>query len=409
VPRPTKVPDELPPRAAGRPLAEVLATPVLETAKVLAGAAGLDRRVERLNVMEVPDIQPWVKPHEFLLTTAYPLRDQPEALPQLIAELDDAGLAGIGIKLGRYLDELPPAVLEVADARAFPVVQLPDDVGFDEILNEVLTGILNRQAEELARSQRIHRAFLQLVLHGHGLHELARDLGELVEAPVVILGNDGTVLASARVAELGADGPPTAGVLDSDRVTFDDVEVACSAVPITAGARRHGHVVALAVDGVPPADQLALESAATVAALTLTKQAEVQAVEDKYRSDLMHDLLRPIDDPDDVRRRARGFGWDLDRRLIALVLRLDDVPEPVVPDEVTRRPPLTPTIRHLVTSRDPEAAVVRFSHEVVVLTRSRVPSRERPDGKRRAPSSAVCWTRPNVPSVRRSPQDCLDR
>jgi PucR family transcriptional regulator, purine catabolism regulatory protein len=99
-----------------------------------------------------------------------------------------------------------------------------------------------------------------------------------------------------------------------------------------------------------------------VAALTLTKQAEVQAVEDKYRSDLMHDLLRPIDDPDDVRRRARGFGWDLDRRLIALVLRLDDVPEPVVPDEITRRPPLTPTIRQLVAARDPAAAVVRFSH-----------------------------------------------
>ncbi len=368
--------------AAGRPLSEVLATPILAGTTVLAGHEGLVRTVERLNVMEVPDIQPWVKPHEFLLTTAYPLRDHPESLPDLIAELDDAGLAGIGIKLGRYLDVLPDAVLEVANDRCFPIVQLPNDVGFDEILNEVLTGILNRQAEELARSQRIHRAFLQLVLHGHGLPELARDLAELLDAPIVILGDDGTVLAAAQLDLTGLADHPASASLASEAIRFGDVEVACTAVPITAGARRHGHVVALAVDGPPPSDRLALESAATVAALTLTKQAEVQAVEDKYRSDLMHDLLRPIDDADDVRRRARGFGWDLDRRLIALVLRLDDVPEPVVPDEVTRRPPLTPTIRQLVAARDPQAAVVRFSHEVVVLTEAFEGSTARADARR---------------------------
>lgn len=364
----------------GRPLAEVLDTPILAGAQVLAGRGGLERCVERLNVMEVPDIEPWVKPHEFLLTTAYPLRDRPEDLPGLIARLDDAGLAGIGIKLGRYLDVLPPEVLSVADERGFPVVQLPDGVGFDEILNEVLTGILNRQAEELARSQRIHRAFLQLVLHGQGLDALARDLADLLEVPTAIVADDGTLLASNALADLGLDPIPEHLSVANDVVRVDDAEVTAVAVPILAGARRHGFVIAFGLAEVAPADQAALESAATVAALTLTKQAEVQAVEDKYRSDLVHDLLRPIEDADELRRRARGFGWDLDRRLIALVVRLDDTPEPVVPDEITRRPPLTPTIRQLVTNRDPAAAVVRFSHEVVVLTAAF----DGPDGRRDA-------------------------
>ncbi len=361
---------EGPSLSAGRPLSEVLATPILSGARVLAGHAGLGRTVERLNVMEVPDIRPWVKPHEFLLTTAYPLRDRPEDLPELVADLAAAGLAGIGIKLGRYLDVLPDEVLRVADDVDFPVVLLPDGVGFDEILNEVLTGILNRQAEELARSQRIHRAFLQLVLQGHGLVELTRDLADLLDAPTAVIAEDGQVLASARLGDAGCPDTASTATLHSglSTITIGDIEVACTAVRITAGARRHGHVVALGIGADPPDDQVTLESAATVAALTLTKQAEVQAVEDKYRSDLMHDLLRPIEDPDDIRRRARGFGWNLDRRLIALVLRLDDVPDPVMPDETTRRPPLTTTIRQLATARDPHAAVVRFSHEVVALT-----------------------------------------
>jgi hypothetical protein len=85
----------------------VLAAPCLAEARVLAGASGLDRIVSRLNVMEVPDILPWVKPHELLLTTGYPLRDDPDGLIKLVAELDERGLAALAIKLHRYFDELP--------------------------------------------------------------------------------------------------------------------------------------------------------------------------------------------------------------------------------------------------------------------------------------------------------------
>src|SRR5258705_3787475 len=104
----------------GLPVREVLATPCLAQARVLAGAAGLDRMVRRLNVMEVPDILPWVKPHELLLTTGYPLRHDPGSLVELVAELDERGLAAMAIKLNRYLVELPPPMLAEADRRGFP-------------------------------------------------------------------------------------------------------------------------------------------------------------------------------------------------------------------------------------------------------------------------------------------------
>ncbi len=379
-------------RPAAQPLSEVLATPVLAGATVLAGADGLHRGVERLNVMEVPDILPWVKPHEFLLTTAYPLRGRPETLPQLVEDLDDAGLAGIGVKLGRYLDDLPDGVLAVADERSFPIVQLPDDVGFDEILNEVLTGILNKQAQALARSERIHRAFLQLVLGGLGLPELARDLTELLDMPTAIVGPDGAVLAGARldeVPELGEVRPAEPVRVEGTTVRIGGRTLTAAVVGITAGARQYGHVLAITGADGRTADLQALESAATVAALTLTKALEVRAVEDKYRSDLMHDLLRSVDDPEDARRRAAGFGWDLDRRIVAIVLRLDEPAALVVPDEVTRRPPLASAVQQAVLARDDTAAVVRFSHEVVILTAAF----EGPEGRDAARAFASQLTR----------------
>src|SRR5258705_2543032 len=138
--------------SAGLRVREVLAAPCLAQARVLAGARGLDRIVSRLNIMEVPDILPWVKPNELLLTTGYPLRDDPDALIALVGELDDRGLAALAIKLHRYLDEVPAELLAEADRRGFPIIELPQGVGFDDVLNEVIGALLNRQAALASRS-----------------------------------------------------------------------------------------------------------------------------------------------------------------------------------------------------------------------------------------------------------------
>ncbi|MEX2550054.1 MAG: PucR family transcriptional regulator ligand-binding domain-containing protein [Nitriliruptoraceae bacterium] len=348
-------------------LAEILATPAFAGAEVLAGADGLDRPVERLTVMEVPDIQRWAKPREFLLTSAYPIRDQLENLGTLVTDLDDSGLAGIGIKLGRYLDVLPADVAEIADARSFPIIQLPPGVTFDDLLTEAFTVILDRHAEKLARAERIHRAFLQTVLRGEGLPEIVRDLAELLDTPVAIVSPRGQVLASQRLHQLGiAETVELELDVEARLVRSGDRELACEVVPISAGKNQHGYVVAL-VQHRAPDDLIALESAATVAALALTKEREVHAVESKYRSDLMHDLLRGADDHVDMRRRAAAFGWDIDRGSTVFVVRRDSRAG-VTPVEHTYPPAPGGTLHRLVADRDPAAAVVHFSHEVVILT-----------------------------------------
>src|SRR5262245_13254710 len=180
---------------------EVLEAPCLANARVLAGQAGLDRLVQRLNVMEVPDILPWVKPHELLLTTGYPLRDDPTALVRLVAELDDRGLAALAIKLHRYLDEVPEGLLAEADRRAFPVIEFPQGVGFDDVLNEVLGTLLNRQAALAARSEEVHRALVSVVLDGGDLNDLAAELATILGGPVLVTTPDGRVVAQAGDVE----------------------------------------------------------------------------------------------------------------------------------------------------------------------------------------------------------------
>ncbi|MEV4184479.1 PucR family transcriptional regulator ligand-binding domain-containing protein [Streptosporangium canum] len=335
----------------GVAVGEVLGVSTLAGARLIAGERGLGRIVQRLNVMEVPDVLAWVKPHELLLTTGYPLRNTPQSLDRLVADLDERGLAALAIKLGRYLDRLPEEMVEQADRLGFPLIQLPDDVGFDDILNQVLTDILNRQAAVLARAEEAHRALVQVVLAGGGLREVTAEVAGLLDVAVAVLDGTGQVLAAAGPAEHLATLPGTP-------------EGGHTSLPVVAGGHHHGRIVACGpVGSVSDSDVGILERAATVAALVVTRQEAVNAVESKYRADFLRDVLTGrAGGSERVAARAKAFGWDLERPVTVLVAELD--PEG---DERVAQDRLVTCWTAAMRRHDPRGAVAGFSHEVVTI------------------------------------------
>ena len=372
----------------GLTVREVLAAPCLARARVLAGEAGLDRVVTKLNVMEVPDILPWVKPHELLLTTGYPLRDDPAALARLVGELDERGLAALAIKLHRYIDEVPPEVLAEADRRAFPVIEFPLEVGFDDVLNEVIGTLLNRQAALAARSEEVHRALVSVVLEGGDLDDLAEEVAAILHGPVFITTPDGRVVAQAgdeEAARRALDSP----LFDrSGRFRVEAREASggpaprpipgraaetthCAVVPIVAGRIDHGRIVAFFGQPATDADRYCLERAATVAALAITKGLAVAAVEDKYRADFLRDLVtgRVPNLPQAV-HHASGLGWDVDRPMVVAVAELDPGQVAESLSGLELRPVqerFAAAWQTVLRTRDPGAPVASFHTEVVVL------------------------------------------
>jgi len=317
---------------SGISVAEVLGLSSLRTARLVAGASGLHRIVRRLNVMEVPDVLPWVKADELILTTGYPLRQSPSSLIGLVGDLDDRGLAAFAIKLARYVDELPAQMLADADRRGFPVILLPDDVGFDDILNQVLTEILNKQAAALAHSDEVHRAIMATVLAGGGLDEVTAKAATLLsQADVVAIGIEGAILASA-----GPEGERMSGMAELVKAELPARGVVNLAgggtaivVPITAGDFEHGWLLAARRDGMHATDTLTiLERAAAAAALTITQKLAVTAVETRYQSDLFRDLVEGrLDDMERVLDQARWFGWKLQASLVLTVTTVQPVPD----------------------------------------------------------------------------------
>lgn len=382
------------PASAGYALTveELLSLPSLSGSTLLAGESGLNKVVRRVNVIEVPDILPWVKQNELLLTTGFPLRHtdsgrpfDAQALVELVEGLAERGAAALGVKEGRYLGEIPAAMVETADRLGLPLLLIRRDVGFDEVISEVFTHLVDRQAWALDFADRMHRALTSIVLEGGDLPQIADEVATLFEAAVLVCTPDGRVQASAGSdADLAAlDDMPLfdpSGRLLTERFKEGLQPVPGSpqdrmaVAPIIAGGTDHGLIVAVAGGGrLGPVTMQALERAATVVALAVIKKLAVSAVESKFRGDFLRDVLNgAAEATDQIIEYCAQLDWDVDRSMVVIVAQLDDIAAAgnAVKSPVPGRLPqerLTAAWQQVVRRRDRRAPVVGFSHEVVTL------------------------------------------
>jgi PucR family transcriptional regulator, purine catabolism regulatory protein len=327
----------------GLTVREMLGQDAMRGTRIIAGAAGLDRVVRRLNVMTVPNIVRWTKQDEFLLTTGYPLPRRPGEFCRLIEQLAANGLAGLGVKLDEYLAEVPADAVQLADRAAFPIVVIPHSSPLDDVLSQTFETIVNRQATALARRQQIHDAFLRVALTGGGLARLADELaGILPGADVVICDPAGYPLAATTRSGSASPAAPylSDGALSDGRGRVNAGWLAAgvhtdaangtpwAAAVIRAGEMRHGWVIAAGAGpaGLPGVAGVAVEQAALVAALEITRDLAVLAVEQQFASNALHDLVTgAAADMDQALERAARFGWDLQRPLAVLVARASDI------------------------------------------------------------------------------------
>lgn len=132
---------------------------------VLAGRAGIENReVKTVCVVDVPDIEGWVFGGEFLLTSGYIFKDDPEMLLQLIDTADKYNAAALGVKLERYLDRIPQSVLRAADKLSFPLIGIPSHYAHTDIINPVLITMSDQTIETMNLSDNIHKEFFDLLL-----------------------------------------------------------------------------------------------------------------------------------------------------------------------------------------------------------------------------------------------------
>jgi purine catabolism regulator len=365
---------------------ELLAGNGLTGSDLLAGRAGLDAAVTGVSVMEVPDVVDWVKPNELLVTSGFPLvASTPGArsldLAQLVPELHARGVAAFGIKLGRYVDHLPAEVLAVAEGLGFPLLGLPADLAFEDLVREVYEVVTHREGQVLRRIDALNTELGTLVLAGADLARIADEVARSLAVGLLVTTSDGREQAASLEPDL-RERLADAGLLDpSGRVRVE--RATTTPFPLGEGEVRTIKVAAAGADlarlvcvsperVMAPEDIQALERTAMVVALIFTRHQAVAAVENKYRGDFLRDVfLSRAGDEAFVIEHAASFGWDLNRPMVVVSAEVDPS-QPGQPQAgaLERRgwqDRFAAAWRQVCESVDRSIATADFSTEVVAL------------------------------------------
>lgn len=263
-----------------------------------------------------------------------------------------------------------------------PLVLAPRTVRAERIVTEVLGAVLDQQSGILERVEEAHQILVGVVLAGGGLEDLCQRLAGFLGGAAMVTSSDGRVIAQAGSdADLGAalalDCFDRTGRLITEHEPVGirpshGAEARRAMVRIAAGNLNHGLLAAFVGDRALTADDVhLLERAATVAALAITKEQAVSAVESKYRAEFLRDALAGrAGTPGEAVAHAAALGWDIDRRLVVVVAETDedDAHSSRSPEEVAvLQERFARAWNQAMAVRDPRAPVMGFSQEVVAL------------------------------------------
>ena len=179
---------------------DVMQLDALQGGYVIAGDQGLDRSLNSVTVLDAPDAVSWLKGHELVLTSTFPLMRRRRELDRVVEEMVARRVAGLGVKLNRFMTELPPAMLHKADELGFPIVSLPVEIAWIDVINPIFARVLSRTAA-VQRSEPIRNSFNELLLSGADLQAFVDALSRLVQKPVIIH----SPVSRLRLASSGLD------------------------------------------------------------------------------------------------------------------------------------------------------------------------------------------------------------
>lgn len=274
--------------------------------------------------IEVEHPTRWLRPGWLMLTTGARFGGrQPSADTQreLIRDLDTAGIAALGFGVGVSLDAIPPVLLKEADRRGFPVLSVPFELPFLQVIDVVNEATLTPDVHLLKRTVTIQNYLLESLADDRPDASLVRRLAELLRSTVVLYDRAGNVVASSGVG-------PTQIVRteirthpdESRRFTVGRWHVLTE--PISTGPVSH----TLAIASRRPAVSEALAAPAMEAAgrllTTILRSRDAGLVEDRLRRTELLRMLLDADhgDPRTVWDRLELYGFQRAEPLRLLVV-----------------------------------------------------------------------------------------
>lgn len=291
--------------------------------RLLSGAEdSLERPVLGAHGIEIANPSNWLGRDWVMLTTGVRLRGRLSLQRELVAELDRKGMVALGFGVELVFKKVPDALVEEAQRRSFPVLEVPLPTPFRDIIGFVNRSLLS---SDLRRLQRLDSMRSYLLDAGRGREPwkaVLTRLAHLLDSTVLVFTGDGKLEHSTGDApeeEIGAE----LSRRDAEAQEFHLAGWHAVSVPVSVEGRPHHWLVSttMRADGLARFVKPLVETGASLLEVIDRARVIAWAEERAVRADLLEQVLKGgVSFLDVTRARLESCGICLDASARILIL-----------------------------------------------------------------------------------------
>lgn len=301
----------------------------LNRCTVIAGMQGIQRMITATNIMEVPDVQRWMKGGELLFTAGYAFHDSGVNCSNLIEELNKRKVAALAVKPGKYLQKIPESMILKANELAFPILELPEDIAYMDYMIPISEKIQNEQLYVLKRIDNVHERLLRAIIEEDGFRKICDVISEVTCNPVYLLRREGKLreiscrdtYTEEDLVLLDIILRKTFGYRKLENMTRNKCNMVFAgegerhmvSIPIFIQEKFFGYLIMEEKNRkLSGFDEAILEYAVSVISVELLKERSLMDKKMKARHKLLDDLVyHSYEETDMLNRQAEYVGYDL--------------------------------------------------------------------------------------------------
>lgn len=318
---------------------DFLNIPVIKDAKVKAAINTYSLRpIQSVSVIEIP-VENFIRKNELVLSTAIGCTDDTEIFKEFIHDVFKSEASALVIAVGHHVKKVPDEVIEYAEKLQFPIIEIPWDIRFSDIIEAVYSRINNRRHDNIKCFEDLQKQLLTYYLNGFTLSDAAELIRQRIGIPVVIANISGALKGTSNESkDLVNTLTPFLHRLLSDMgegsLEKYDAEKPFITFKIQSGNILYGYLFLKSISSKISTESYNNKNAniirhvVTPITLWFNREQTIYETEMNMRDDFVWSLAKgEIDSWEDVSSRAESIGYNLSDSYICIVGLLENMEE----------------------------------------------------------------------------------
>jgi PucR family transcriptional regulator, purine catabolism regulatory protein len=174
---------------------DVLKLDIMKNSRVITGRNLLnERHVQWISAIEMP-VENFVRKNEVVLSTAVGCGHDLDLFKKFVQDIIESEASALVIALGRFIFDIPKEIIELAESENFIIIEIPWEIRFADIIEEVMRELNDIQYKEREKSEKVQQELLKLILKETDLNQILNFIQKHIGCPIVITDRTGVIQA----------------------------------------------------------------------------------------------------------------------------------------------------------------------------------------------------------------------